>query len=396
MLITRSDLRLALVAGLTNGLAAISGIPFGYYAPMAVLAVCSGSYGNSLELGRQRLLGSVLGAIILTLGLKGLQQLPLPVALAISLGGMRLLGGALGLRVGYKVGGFVVVMGWLVHRQTLLAWLPLRLAWTAFGIVLATLSLRLLWPAQAIVACETAMASLIERLAACLATASASVEPGLSGDEAKPPPPWDGSPGVADHAAAGSAEAAVPAACDQLSSLAGLNPPKAPRRLPDQAESLVAALEGVRGSLLQAQRELGANPERHPRIRLLRLLDGACSPLIGVYDEIARQPLPPIRCDDLEELPRVEGELLRHLSERLGGWVAALRQPQRRSWRQPPLMVSPASAWQRLDALLQRRDLSPQDLPDLQRHAAFLSLLGLAVQQLNDTEQRWRDLARSA
>jgi hypothetical protein len=117
--------------------------------------------------------------------------------------------------------------------------------------------------------------------------------------------------------------------------------------------------------------------------------------LIGVYDEIVRQPLPPIRCADLGELPRVEAELLRQLSQRLGGWVAALRQPQRRSWRQPPQLVSPASAWQRLDALLQRRDLSPRDLPDLQRHAAFLSLLGLAVQQLDDTEQRWRDLAQS-
>ena len=165
MLITRSDLRLALVAGLTNGLGAISGVPFGYYAAMAVLAVCSGSYGNALELGRQRLLGSLLGAGVLTLGLGGLQQLPLPVALAISLGAMRLLGGVLGLRVGYKVGGFVVVMGWLVHRQTLVEWLPLRLFWTALGIVLATLSLRLLWPARAIEASEAAMAALLERLA---------------------------------------------------------------------------------------------------------------------------------------------------------------------------------------------------------------------------------------
>lgn len=70
----------------------------------------------------------------------------------------------------------MVVMGWLVHRQTLLDWLPLRLAWTALGIVLATASLRLLWPAQAIVASETAMVSLLEQLAACLATAAASID----------------------------------------------------------------------------------------------------------------------------------------------------------------------------------------------------------------------------
>lgn len=358
MLIRRSDLRLALVAGLTNGLAAISGIPFGYYAPMAVLAVCSGSYGNTLELGRQRLLGSLLGAATLTLGLKGLQQLPLPVSLAISLGAMRLLGGALGLKVGYKVGGFVVVMGWLVHRQTVLDWLPLRLAWTALGIVLATLSLRLLWPAEAIVASETAMANLIERLAACLGTAATTIEPGLSRLEASPQATTD-----------------VSAA--------------------DQTQSLVAALEQIRLSLPQAKQELGANPERHPRIRLLRLLESSCSQLMGVVDELARQPLPPLRSGDLGEVQQVEAELLRDLSQRLAGWVVVLRQPRRQRWLQPP-PARPASAWQRLDVLLQRRDLPPHDLPDLQRHAAFLSLLGLVVQQLNDTEQRWRDLGRSA
>jgi hypothetical protein len=117
---------------------------------------------------------------------------------------------------------------------------------------------------------------------------------------------------------------------------------------------------------------------------------------MGVYDELARQPLPPIRCDELRGLPRVEAELLRDLSQRLAGWVAALRQPRRQRWHQPLAVVGPASAWERLDALLQRRDLPPRDLPDLQRHAAFLALLGLVAQQLNDTEQRWRDLGRSA
>jgi hypothetical protein len=289
-----------------------------------------------------------------------LQQLPLPVALAISLGAMRLLGGVLGLRVGYKVGGFVVVMGWLVHRQALLAWLPLRLAWTALGIVLASLSLRLLWPAQAIVASETAMVSLIERLAACLATAAASMDFGAGGADGGPQATPDGSAPLAD-----------------------------------QTLSLVAALEGIRRSLPQALLELGANPERHPRIRLLRLLDDSCSHLMGLYDELARQPLPPIRCDELGEVSRVEALLLRDLSQRLGGWVATLRQPRPQRWRPPPGAL-PASAWQRLDALLQSRDLPPQVLPDLQRHAAFLSLLGLVAQQLHDTEQRWRDLGQSA
>ncbi|MFN7899088.1 MAG: FUSC family protein [Synechococcaceae cyanobacterium] len=385
MLITRSDLRLALVAGLTNGLGAISGIPFSYYAPMAVLAVCGGSYGNTLELGRQRLLGSLLGGAMLTLGLRGLQQLPLPVALAISLGAMRLLGGALGLRVGYKVGGFVVVMGWLVHRQTLLEWLPLRLVWTACGIVLASLSLRLLWPAKAIVASETAMATLIEGLAAVLATAATSLDPPPgSGDAGPPRPP------APIAAAPGRAPAPDPSP-PGLSDLQALLPH------PEKTESLIAALEAIRRSLPQAQQELGANPERHPRIRLLRLLDASCSQLLGVYDELARQPLPPICSGNLAEVPVVEAALLRELSQRLGQWAAALRQPQRQDWRQPqPAAASPESAWRRLDTLLHQRDLPERDLPDLRRHAAILSLLGLAAQQLHETEESWRNLGRRA
>ena len=51
-LITRVDLRLALNTGLVNGFSSLSGLAFGYYAPLAVLAVCSGTYGSSLELGR--------------------------------------------------------------------------------------------------------------------------------------------------------------------------------------------------------------------------------------------------------------------------------------------------------------------------------------------------------
>ncbi|MEB3167189.1 MAG: FUSC family protein [Cyanobium sp.] len=384
MLITRSDLRLALVAGLTNGLGAISGIPFGYYAPMAVLAVCSGSYGNALELGRQRLMGSLLGGVMLILGLRGLQQLPLPLAMAISLGMMRLLGGALGLQVGYKVGGFVVVMGWLVHRQTLVDWLPLRLIWTAIGIVLATLSLRVLWPARAILASETAMANLIEDLASCLAAAATSLDPGLAGVDAGSEP-----------AAAESSQGALTARAPRP------RPPLRPGAkevalAADQTQILNTALVALRRSLPQALQELGANPERHPRILVLRLLEASCSQLIGVYDELVCQPLPPISSGHLRDLPRVESELLHELSQHLDRWAASLRQLPRQAWRQPlPAATGPASAWQRLDELMQRRDLPEQDLPDLQRHAAFLSLLGLAMQQLHDTEQRWRELGRT-
>ena len=102
-LITRSELRLALATGLVNGLASLSSLPFGYYAPMAVLAVCSGTDGTSLALGRQRILGSILGMAVLVIGLRGLAAAPMPLAMGIALAAMRLIGGVLGLQVGYKV-----------------------------------------------------------------------------------------------------------------------------------------------------------------------------------------------------------------------------------------------------------------------------------------------------
>ena len=61
MLIRRSELRLALTAGLMNGLGSLAPLAYGFYAPLAVLVVCTGTYGGSIGLGRQRLLGSLVG-----------------------------------------------------------------------------------------------------------------------------------------------------------------------------------------------------------------------------------------------------------------------------------------------------------------------------------------------
>ena len=61
----------------------------------------------------------------------------------------RVIAGSLRLTVGYSVCCFVVIMGWLTHEQQLDSWIPLRLFWTAFGIIMALLSLRLFWPSRA-------------------------------------------------------------------------------------------------------------------------------------------------------------------------------------------------------------------------------------------------------
>ena len=107
----------------------------GTYASLAVLSVTVGNTGNTLELGRQRLVGTAIGGMVLAFGYGAWgEQLPLVVA--------RLIAGWLRLRVGYSVCCFVVVMGWLQHDQQRGLWIPHRLFWTAFGILIALLSLR--------------------------------------------------------------------------------------------------------------------------------------------------------------------------------------------------------------------------------------------------------------
>jgi len=131
--INRNALRTALTAGLGNGFAFITGLADGQYVALAVLSVSGGTYGGSIELGRQRLLGTVLGSILLLIGYECLKGLPLAVGLAITVGCLRLLGGALGLKVGYKVGGMIVVMGWLVHEGSLATWIPAQPAFVLAG-----------------------------------------------------------------------------------------------------------------------------------------------------------------------------------------------------------------------------------------------------------------------
>jgi uncharacterized membrane protein YccC len=143
-------LRTALTAGLGNGFASLSGLEFSQYVALAVLAVSSGTYGAALALGRQRLLGTVLGSLLLLIGYEGLRGVPLPLAIAITLGALRLLGGLLQLQVGYKVGGMIIVMGWLVHEGGLATWIPIRFFWTSFGVLIALLGLRLFWPARSL------------------------------------------------------------------------------------------------------------------------------------------------------------------------------------------------------------------------------------------------------
>jgi uncharacterized membrane protein YccC len=80
----QSTLRLALTVAVVQGLAHITGLADGYYASLAVLSVSVGSYGDTLELGRQRLQGTALGAVIVLIAYPALKGLPMVVGLPLA------------------------------------------------------------------------------------------------------------------------------------------------------------------------------------------------------------------------------------------------------------------------------------------------------------------------
>lgn len=357
MLITRSELRLALTAGLANAFSQLGGLPYGYYMPLAVLAVCTGTYGGSLALGRQRLLGSVLGAAVLLVASAGLQHLPLPLGIAIALGGLRLLGGALGLQVGYKVGGIVLVMGWVVHDSQLGSWIPLRLFWTALGILWALLSLRLFWPARALDAAHRDFTALLLALA------------------------------------------------NQLEALAAPQPHQPPQ--PKASPALRSQLVGLRRQMQTVAAELGSNPQHHPSYRRLQRLDATCSRLIGVVDGLGRQApaaAPPSRQAQasLEPLHRGEAELLAWLAARLRRWAGALASgagDHAASARHPTphQPLDPPASWVALESWLlapapAAGDPGTLELPQLQRIASRLMLCRQALASVTRLEQGWPEL----
>ena len=346
--VTRSDLRLALTTGLVNGFTSLAGLPFGFYAALAVLAVNSGSYGGTLELGRQRILGSVLGAALLLVCLPGLQALPMPLGLAIALGSLRLIGGALGLRVGYKVGGMILVMGWLVHDGQLQTWLPLRLFWTVVGILLALLSLRLFWPARTLSGCQARLAELFGLLATELERR--------------------GSPAAGLPQSEGDAEAAQ-------------------RRLQE-------LLQALRQQLPALAQELGSFPHRHPAWRLVEALEAGASQLLGANRALAAHPPQPAASQPLLAAPqRLEAELLALLADRLRLWSRSLASAEGRLAPPPgqPLALPPA--WQALEQRFAASEINTLPLDQLEGLAIRYSLCRQARQAIEVAEAHWRLLA---
>ncbi|MFM7235225.1 MAG: FUSC family protein [Cyanobium sp.] len=356
MPLIRSDLRLALTAGLANAFASLSPLAFGVYMPLAVLAVCTGTFGGSIVLGQQRILGSVIGMGVLILGLKGLSGISFPLAIAFCLGAMRLLGGLLGLEVGYKVGGMIIVMGWLVHDQQLTSWVPLRLFWTAAGIVLGVVSMRVLWPARALPQAWRQQAAVLQALAENLdRVAIQIVEPG--------------DPTPAKETA--NEEAPL-------------------QTLRQQLGALRAALPAVNGELGQAGRQ-------SPQARLLLMLLDTSSTLVSVLEGLQRHAPMAGATGTLVSLQEGEAKLVRTVADRLRLWAPLISQitadslhpPPQPAWRAP-------SSWQQLQPLLGDVSLREADLARLQRHASRLLHCGQAERAMLRTEALWTSISSSS
>ncbi len=263
---TRQDLRLAFVTGLSAGVGLLSPIPYGYYLPFTTSAVLSSTYGNSMKLGIQRLLGSLMGVIILIIFTRGL-ELPLPLAIGLALATTRLFGGILGLQVGYKVAGNIIVMGWLVHEQVETVWGPIRLFWTVLGIVISLWATQSIWPSRTIPKLHQQFASLLIDIGQELTTESSRLKQD------------------------------IPIATS-------------PKQQQVIRLSLQKQLNAARQQQISAQMELGVNPELHPLHDLWSSIDLLISQLLTSLWAIRSLKAPLQSPEQIKRLHHKEAELI--------------------------------------------------------------------------------------
>ena len=344
-MINRNGLRTAFTAGLGNAFASLSGVGDSQYVSLAVLAVSTGTYGGALALGSQRLLGTALGSVLLLIGYEGLRGLPMPLALALTLGALRLLGGLLKLQVGYKVGGIVIVMGWLVHEGGLAAWIPLRFFWTCFGVLITLLALRLFWPARGLDSSLGQVATLLVQLQSCFRDLAARVDSAMASQSSNP---------------------------------VGIDRYRALR-------NQLVAIRRQRPALLQ---ELGSLPERHPATLLMANFEATASRLITLVGGLVREP-PSLQDPQLVvQLHRAEAELLQALAGQLGQWERQIR--GRRGLPKPPdTGLQLPRSWQQLGQELNDPTANSASLERLERIASRLMLCRQAEQAISTAEANW-------
>lgn len=339
----RDNLRLALTVAVVNGFATLTGLAFAMYASLAVLSVTVGNYGNTLELGRQRLIGTTIGAIVVFYGYRAWGELPVLVALPLALLLARLIAGALRLTVGYSVCCFVVIMGWLMHEQQLDSWIPLRLFWTAFGIIMALLSLRLFWPSRARIQQRQGLLQLLVDLG---------------------------------HTLQGYLQ----------------DTPEAERRsgLTHRLRHLRTSLLSLRDQRVNALRELGPLAARHPVAQLWELLDQACEALILDLDELRRLQAPDWQAWGLKPQHDAALTYSRAVAERLLRWQDVLRRSL--VLQAPPPELRPALPLQSLRSAQADQAYAQLTPEQLQCVASRLVVLNRIDHTLESTERRWQAL----
>ena len=339
----RDNLRLALTVALVNGFATLTGLAFAMYASLAVLSVSVGNYGNTLELGRQRLIGTTIGAIVVFFGYRAWGHLPVLIALPVAMLLARLIAGSLRLTVGYSVCCFVVIMGWLLHEQQLDSWIPLRLFWTAFGIVMALLSLRLYWPARARLQQRQGLLQLLVNLGHTLS--------------------------------------------DYLQS-----PPDAKRRnaLSQRLRAMRNSLISLREQRVNALRELGTLASRHPVAQLWDLMDHACEMLILDLDELRRLPDPQWQAWGLHRQHEAALQFTAAVANRLLLWQSTLSRSL--ELQRPPHEPRPRLPLGQLNSREAHLALNQLTPVQLQEVASRLMTLNRIDHTLESTEQRWSAL----
>jgi len=342
----RDTLRLALTVAVVNGFATLTGLAFAMYASLAVLSVTVGSYGNTLELGRQRLIGTTIGAIVVFFGYRAWGQLPVLVALPLALLLARLIAGSLKLTVGYTVCCFVVITGWLTHEHQLGSWIPLRLFWTAFGVIMALLSLRLFWPSQARMQQRQGLLQLLVDLGHTL-------QEHLQGQTTQS---------------------------------------ERRRQLTQRLRQLRTNLLSLRDQRVNALRELGPMAAQHPVAQMWELLDHACESLMLDLDELRRLPDPQWQAWGLERQHAAALAYSRAIAERLLTWQTVLRRSlELQPPPQDPLPTLPFNAVLSPEAAAVFAQLSPEQL---QRVANRVVVLNRIQHVMESTEQRWQALVR--
>ena len=308
-LITRTDLRLALTAGLSAGFVIVLGIPDAFYAPLAVGAALGGTVGATRLLGTQRVLGTLLGGVIVAIGFNTMgQALPLPLGVAVALALTRIFGGSLGLRSGYKVAGLVVSMGWTVHHTNLASWIPTRLVVTLIGVLAAWLAVSQIWPSRALEQHQEHSQRLFGEIATLLR--------------------------------------------ERARLLLEERELEASARL-QRRNQLVNSTIQLQNQRQEASQELGPDRMGERMQRLWDLQEQWLSAVISHYRTMLRLPVVPLTSPGLKALMEAEHFLLQDLADQLDGWA--------QHWPSAPPLGANATAGPDLERLEQAETSAFQD-----------------------------------